>query len=194
MTKIKDENIREFSKNLDRRTFMEGQLDYAVEDRPLTIGYGQTISQPSLVLEMTLLLEMTSQSKILEIGTGSGYQTAFLAEFAKEVYTVERIDALYDKCVKRFENLGYDQIHFFHGDGSKGLKEYAPYDRIIVTAACPNEPDILLKQLDKNGRMVIPIGSGNIQELCVYKKNQTGEVSKEFIEYVQFVPLVSDED
>lgn len=194
MKKIKDEEIRKFSKNLDRRIFMAGELEFAEEDRPLSIGHGQTISQPSLVLEMTLLLKLTPDTKVLEIGTGSGYQTAFLAEFSKEVYTVERIKALHDVCIKRFRNLNYENVHFIYGDGSKGLEKFAPYDRIIVTAACSNEPDTFLEQLDKGGRMVIPIGSGTIQELCVFKKDQTGDISKEFIEYVQFVPLVSDED
>jgi protein-L-isoaspartate(D-aspartate) O-methyltransferase len=194
MTKVKKEKIKEFYKNLDRRIFMEKQLSYADEDRPLSIGYGQTISQPSLVLEMTLLLELTSDAKVLEIGTGSGYQTAFLAEFAEIVYTIERIEALYDSCVLRFKNLDYDNIHFFHGDGSEGLNQYAPYDRIIVTAACSNKPDKLLKQLKKGGRMVAPIGSGGIQELCVFKKDDLGKITKEFVEYVQFVPLISDKN
>lgn len=194
MKKVEEKKIKDFFKNLDRRIFMENQFDYADEDRPLSIGYEQTISQPSLVLEMTLLLELTPEAKVLEIGTGSGYQTAFLAEFAKEVYTIERIKPLYDICVKRFENLNYNNIRFILGDGSKGLEKHAPYDRIIVTAACPNEPDLLLEQLDNEGIMVIPIGSGVIQELCVFKKNQKGKVSKKFVEYVQFVPLISDDE
>jgi protein-L-isoaspartate(D-aspartate) O-methyltransferase len=194
MTKVSEEKIRKFSKNLDRRIFMESQLNYANEDRPLSIGHGQTISQPSLVLEMTLLLELTPDSKVLEIGTGSGYQTAFLAEFAKEVYTIERIEALYNTCVKRFKNLDYENVHFILGDGSLGLEKYAPYDRIIVTAASQREPDALLKQLKEGGRMVIPIGSGTIQELYVFKKNHTGEVTKNFIEYVQFVPLIFNDE
>lgn len=194
MTKVSEEKIRGFSKNLDRRIFMERQLNYADEDRPLSIGHGQTISQPSLVLEMTLLLELTPDSKVLEIGTGSGYQTAFLAEFAKKVYTIERIEDLYNTCVKRFKNLDYDNVLFFQGDGSQGLEEYAPYDRIIVTAASQKEPDVLLEQLKKGGRMVIPIGAGTIQELYVFKKDQSGKVTKDFIEYVQFVPLISEDD
>jgi len=193
MGKVKAEKIKEFFKNLDRRVFMETQLDYADEDRPLSIGQGQTISQPSLVLEMTLLLELTSDSKVLEVGTGSGYQTAFLAEFAEEVYTIERIEALYNTCIKRYENLAYDNVHFVQGDGSKGLEEYAPYDRIIVTAASPRNPEILLEQLKKGGRLVVPIGYGTIQELCVFEKDTSGEVTKNFIEYVQFVPLVSED-
>ena len=194
MTKVSKEKIRKFSKNLDRRIFMESQLNYADEDRPLSIGHGQTISQPSLVLEMTLLLELTPDSKVLEIGTGSGYQTAFLAEFAKKVYTIERIEALYNTCVKRFKNLDYDNVDFVQGDGSQGLEKYAPYDRIIVTAASQKEPDVLLEQLKKGGRMVIPIGSGTIQELYVFEKDQSGDVTKDFIEYVQFVPLISKDD
>lgn len=194
MTKVSEEKIRDFFKNLDRRIFMESQLNYADEDRPLSIGHGQTISQPSLVLEMTLLLELTPDSKILEIGTGSGYQTVFLAEFGKEVYTVERIEALYNTCVKRFKNLEYNNVHFHLGDGSQGLRAYAPYDRIIVTAASQKEPEILINQLKKGGRMVIPIGSGTIQELYVFEKEQSGKVTKNFIEYVQFVPLISEDD
>lgn len=191
--KTNEKKIREYFKNLDRRIFMENMLIYADEDRPLSIGYGQTISQPSLVLEMTLLLDLTPEVKVLEIGTGSGYQTAFLAEFSKEVYTIERIKALYDICVKRFKHLDYNNIHFIYGDGSKGLKEYAPYDRIIVTAASPDIPNALLNQLSNGGIMVVPIGSGVIQELCVFNKNHQGKISKKFVEYVQFVPLIKNE-
>lgn len=194
MTEVSKDKIKKFSKNLDRRIFMESQFEYADEDRPLSIGHGQTISQPSLVLEMTLLLELSPDSKVLEIGTGSGYQTAFLAEFAKEVYTIERIEYLYNTCIKRFKNLDYKNVHFFKGDGSQGLEKYAPYDRIIVTAASQKEPDVLLAQLKKGGRMVIPIGSGVIQELYVFIKDHSGKVSKDFIEYVQFVPLISNDN
>lgn len=194
MKKVKEDKIREFYKNLDRRNFMENYLNHADEDRPLSIGYGQTISQPSLVLEMTLLLELTPQSKVLEIGTGSGYQTVFLAEFAKKVYTVERIKPLYDSCVNRFENLDYENILFIHGDGSKGLEKFAPYDRIIVTAASPDIPMLLLDQLSNDGIMVVPIGSGVIQELCVFKKDHNGKTEKKVVEYVQFVPLITDEE
>jgi len=190
--KCEQEKIKSFFKNLDRRIFMENYLEYANEDRPLSIGYDQTISQPSLVLEMTLLLELTPESKVLEIGTGSGYQTAFLAEFSKEVYTVERIKDLYDACVKRYINLTYNNIYFIYGDGSVGLKENEPYDRIVITAASPDVPKKLLEQLANNGIMVVPIGYGVVQELCVFRKNSHGVIEKEFIEYVQFVPLVSD--
>jgi len=190
--KCEQEKIEIFFKKLDRQIFMENYLEHAYKDRPFSIGYGQTISQPSLVLEMTLLLELTPESKVLEIGTGSGYQTAFLAEFSKEVYTIKLIKALYDTCVKRYKNLTYKNIHFIYGDGSVGLKEQEPYDRIIVIAASPGSPKKLLDQLANNGIMVVPIGSGVVQELCVFRKNSHGTVEKEFIEYVQFVPLVFD--
>ena len=161
-------------------------------DNPLPIGYGQTISQPSLVLQMTRELELEKTHKVLEIGTGSGYQTAFLAEFSGEVYTVERIAELSNKAKSRIEGLGYKNVHFKIGDGSYGWSEYAPYDRIIVTAAAGRIPDALIDQLKTGGKMILPVGESDLQELVRVIKKDDGRIDKEYLTLVRFVELVGE--
>ena len=179
-----------FSKSLDRSEFLEGPYKkYADVDGALPIGDEQTISQPSLVVEMTYRLAPEKDSRVLEIGTGSGYQTAILAEFAGDVFTVERIPELAEKARHRLENLGYANITYIVGDGSNGWKEAAPYDRIIVTAAAGTIPRELLDQLGAGGRMVIPVGPMGMQELLLLTKDGDGKISCENIEYVSFVEL-----
>lgn len=185
--------LLEYFKSLDRRLFMEINQAYASMDIPLEIGYGQTISQPSLVLEMTNILELTSDSLVLEIGTGSGYQTAFLAKFSKHVYTIERIQALYEKAVKRLNLLGYDNISCKLGDGSKGWEEHAPFDRIIVTSSAFKIPADLLDQLAADGRMLIPIGSEDVQQLLLVTKDSDGNIDQKSLGYVRFVRLLDDD-
>lgn len=185
-----EKNIIESYEKLDRSYFMDEYKEYASQDTPFPIGHGQTISQPSLVLRMTILLNPDKTSKVLEIGTGSGYQAALLAENSKEVYTVERIEDLYKKSKDKLLNKGYENIHFKLGDGSLGWKESGPYDRIMVTASATNLPDELIEQLAPNGRMVIPVGENSVQELLLIKKDAQGRVSKEFIAKVRFVRLV----
>lgn len=185
--------IRKHFIELDRRLFLEENKTFANMDQPLPIGYGQTISQPSLVLAMTLFLKPFLGCKVLEIGTGSGYQTALLSSFTGEIYTVERLEPLYIKAKNRLEALGYENVKMSLGDGWKGWPEFAPYDRIIVTAAATEVPNALLEQLAINGVMIIPIGEeGCTQDLMKYEKDSAGSVTHSVLEYVRFVPLVRD--
>ncbi|ALX50683.1 protein-L-isoaspartate(D-aspartate) O-methyltransferase [Lentibacillus amyloliquefaciens] len=168
---------------------MESNTIYGAADCPVSIGFGQTISQPTLVLNMTLKLDLEPDSRVLEIGTGSGYQTALLGAFSYEVYTVERLEPLYDKAKKRLDAKGFTNIHFKHGDGSLGWPEHQPYDRIIVTASVSRVPDELLDQLDAGGRMIIPVGNNFQQELQMVEKDDNGDVTFSVLEDVAFVRL-----
>ena len=185
------DQLEDFVDNkLDRAFFIDGDLKkYAKMDRPLPIGCEQTISQPSLVLNMSYLLDLNKNSKVLEIGTGSGYQTAILAEFAKQVFTVERIDELAQKARERLEKLGYQNIHYLVGDGSLGWPENAPYDRIIVTAAAVKVPKELLEQLRSGGKMIIPVGPFEEQDLKLIIKDETGLLASQSLAGVRFVEL-----
>lgn len=175
--------------SLDRRSFMDRHQQDAELDEALPIGYGQTISQPSLVLEMTIALGLEKQHKVLEIGTGSGFQTALLAAFSNEVYTIEKIPQLYESAKNRLEAKGFKNIHFLLGDGSLGWPEYAPYDRIIVTAAASDIPKELVDQLSPGGRMIIPVGHRYSQDLLAVDKSSDGNIEKTVLEAVRFVPL-----
>ena len=178
-----------FYNNLDRSYFIDNDMKgFASIDSPLPIGYGQTISQPSLVLQMTRLLNPDKSCKVLEIGTGSGYQTALLAEFSREVYTVERIKELAEKAKERLAGLGYTNVFLKIGDGSKGWPESAPYDRIMVTAAAGSIPTDLLDQLANGGRMIIPIGPESLQELQLISKDD-GEIIIQPVGLVRFVEM-----
>jgi len=182
--------LYEFFKKLDRSIFIDGEYkEYAHYDSALPIGHGQTISQPTLVYSMTAQLELDKDCRVLEIGTGSGYQTAFLAEFAKEVYTVERIEELSLRAQERLKALGYGNIRYKIGDGSEGWKEYAPFDRIIVTAAAGKIPDPLVEQLAPGGRMIIPVGNKGLQQLLLICKDDKGNVNTKHLENVIFVEL-----
>lgn len=169
------------------------QQAHAAEDTPLPIGFSQTISQPSLVADMTRELAINGRSRVLEIGTGSGYQTAILAEIAAEVFTVERIPELADAARQRLAALGYRNIRFRTGDGALGWGEAAPFGAIIVTAAPASVPKSLVAQLAPNGRMVIPVGP-NIgeQTLILVVKDESGKIWERRLFGVRFVPLVSD--
>lgn len=182
------QDITAYFRSLDRRSFMERHLQDAERDEALPIGYGQTISQPSLVLEMTIALDLEDHHKVLEIGTGSGFQTALLAAFANEVYTVEKIPQLSASAKKRLEAKGFENISFLLGDGSLGWPEHAPYDRIIVTAAASDIPNELVDQLAEGGRMIIPVGSRYSQDLLAIDKFD-GKLEKTALEAVRFVPL-----
>ena len=186
------DNLDMFFIELDRKHFMEFGKELAAIDSALPIGCGQTISQPSLVLEMTRLLELEDHHKTLEIGTGSGYQTAFLSKFSGHVYTVERIEELYNKAVSRLTQMGYDNISFKLGDGSYGWEEHAPYDRIMVTASATKIPDELLAQLALDGKMVIPVGPPHLQVLYLVTKDSEGVCQFKQIEMVRFVRLIGD--
>ncbi|MGB4590400.1 MAG: protein-L-isoaspartate(D-aspartate) O-methyltransferase [Clostridiaceae bacterium] len=183
--------LQEFYEKLDRSFFLEGAIKLAAYvNAPLSIGFGQTISQPSLVLFMTGILDPDKNSKVLEIGTGSGYQTALLAEFSSEVFTIEIIPELSKKAKKRLDEMNYKNIHYKVGDGSEGWSEFAPFDRIMVTAAAEVIPFELVQQLDPNGRMVIPIGPSELQELQVITKDKIGNIHVEVVELVRFVEMV----
>lgn len=180
--------IIDFFNNLDRSLFIDNEnKSLAGYDVALPIGYEQTISQPSLVLEMTLQLDLGEDSRVLEIGTGSGYQTALLAQFAAEVYTIERIPQLLSQARRRLEAMGYTNIHFSCGDGSEGWEEFAPYDRIIAAAAAETIPQALVNQLKSGGKMIVPVGRKGSQDLLLVVKDQDNRVRSESLGRVTFV-------
>lgn len=185
-------DLTTFFDSLDRGFFMDSNKHLAYIDSAFPIGYGQTISQPSLVLFMTEKLNIMDHHKILEIGTGSGYQTAFLAEFGKEVYTIERIPALQDTAKIKLSELGYNNIHYITTDGTYGFPEQEPYDRIIVTAAATGIPDSYIEQLNNNGILIIPVGDSSCQELLLITKDDQGNLDTTSLELVRFVPLVGE--
>ena len=165
-------------------------LDAAFENGPLPIGHGQTISQPYIVALMTDMLELEADDTVLEIGTGSGYQTAVLSQLCKQVYTIEYIPALADMARARLQRLGYDNIEAISGNGYDGWPEHAPYDGIIVTAAASHIPKPLIEQLKPGGRLVIPVGRPHLyQELTLVEKNKAGEINIKEVLGVAFVPL-----
>lgn len=189
---IRDGRVLEVMSKVPRHTFVpEGHRSASYEDRPLPIGEGQTISQPYMVAIMTQSLELKGEDRVLEIGTGSGYQTAILAELAKEVCTIERIPLLLQRAQSTLEHLGYENIFFRIGDGTKGWPEKAPFDGIIVTAGAPEIPQTLLVQLAEGGRLVIPVGPRYTQTL--YKVTRRGKNYKEEdITGCVFVPLLGE--
>jgi len=165
-------------------------LDAAFDNGPLPIGHGQTISQPYIVALMTDMLELAADHIVLEIGTGSGYQTAILSQLCKKVYTIEYIPALADMARSRLQKLGYHNIESKTGNGYDVWPEHAPYDGIIVTAAASHIPQPLVEQLKPGGRLVIPVGSPHLyQELMLVEKDEDGEVNIKQILGVAFVPL-----
>lgn len=165
----------------------------AYADQPLPIGHGQTISQPYIVAIMTQLLELEPGDKILEVGTGSGYQAAVLAELDTQVYSIEIIEALATQARSQLKQMEYDNVHVRHGDGYKGWPEHAPFDGIIVTAAPDHVPQPLQDQLKEGGRLVIPVGGRLSQQLKVLTKKQ-GTIQQETLFPVRFVPLTGDHD
>ena len=187
---IKDGRVLEVFRRLKREKFVppEVQKD-AYEDFPLPIGEGQTISQPYMVALMTQCLELRGEERVLEIGTGSGYQTAVLAELAKEVYSVERINSLAQRTGKLLRKLGYTNIRILVANGTLGWEEFSPYDRILVTAGAKEVPQPLLSQLKEGGIMVIPVGDMYSQELEVIRKEEDS-IKTETVEKCVFVPLI----
>lgn len=186
-----DKTLQQFFSSLDRSLFLDNQYKGLAQiDSPLPIGLGQTISQPSLVLYMTERLKLEKSHKVLEIGTGSGYQSAFLAEFSGELYTVEVLAALQKQAQKRLASLRYHSIHYKLGDGNYGWAEHAPYDRIMVTAAPKKLPQPLLEQLAPEGIMLIPVGKRGKQELLSIAKDKDGLITTEKLLDVAFVDLV----
>jgi protein-L-isoaspartate(D-aspartate) O-methyltransferase len=186
---VKGEKVLKAMEKVPRHLFVPEELKaFAYGDEPLPIGEGQTISQPYIVAYMTDALQLTGEERVLEVGTGSGYQTAVLAEIARLVFTVELVGALSEKARARLDRLGYMNIHFRVGDGSRGWEENAPFDAIIVTAGAPAVPRMLEEQLAPRGRMIIPVGAG-FQELYLIIRGRRDFRSKRLLP-VRFVPLV----
>lgn len=172
--------------------FMKDIIDYAYQDNAYPISCDQTISQPYTVASQTELLDIEEGHKVLEIGTGSGYQAAILYSMGAKVYTIERHKALFKEVVELYKHLSI-KVNCFLGDGSKGLAKYAPYDRILVTAAAPSIPLNLIDQLSANGKMVVPVGSHKIQEMKLIVKNVDNQISISKNGNFKFVPLIGEQ-
>lgn len=189
-----DRKVLKAMLEVPREAFVPEELrSEAYHDHPLPIGFGQTISQPYIVALMTELLELKGNEKVLEVGTGSGYQAAILSKLAKRVVSVERIKALARRAKEALRKQGHSNVLVVHGDGAKGFSEEAPFDAIIVTAAAEKIPPELLEQLAPGGRLVAPIGPRHSQELVRIRKDEDGKVFTEFHGGVIFVPLISDD-
>lgn len=190
---ISDESVLHAIARIEREKFVQSVMKpNAYKDIALPIGYGQTISQPFTIAIMTQSLEVKKGDKVLEIGTGSGYQAAILFEMGAKVYSIERNIDIYNQVLKKFEKLGI-RVHCKCGDGTLGWDAYAPFDKIIVTAGAPDIPEALKKQLSVNGKMVIPVGSMNSQTLKVLTKTTEVEFEIEEIPSFVFVPLIGRE-
>ncbi|MFH1126605.1 MAG: protein-L-isoaspartate(D-aspartate) O-methyltransferase [archaeon] len=191
---IKDERVLSVMEEVERHEFVPRDMrGEAYRDYPLPIGEGQTISQPYMVALMTECLELRGNESVLEVGTGSGYQTAVLSRLAKSVVTVEIRDELFKNAKKVLSRLGYKNVTLILSDGSTGYEKDAPYDRIIVTAACEEVPEELFKQLKEGGILVIPVGGMFMQTLFKIRKIK-GKASEEAITNCVFVPLVGGSD
>ena len=190
---VTDERVLESMRKVERHLFVPEDLkNLAYTDNPLPIGYKQTISQPYIVALMTQAIQPGPGDRMLEIGTGSGYQAAVLAEIVKEVYTIEILQPLAESSRLLLEDMEYKNIRVKRGDGYKGWKEYAPFDAIVVTAAPPMLPEELVSQLKTGGRMIVPVGE-SYQELYLITKTETGFAKKALLP-VAFVPMVRSTD
>jgi protein-L-isoaspartate(D-aspartate) O-methyltransferase len=192
MRRIMDERVLAVFLKVPRHLFVPQELQQeAYADHPIPIGSGQTISQPYMVALMTQLLRLQGHERVLEIGTGSGYQLAILAELALEAYSVERLPGLADQASRRLEQLGYLNVHITAGNGSLGWPEHAPYEGMIVAAGAPYVPQSLVDQLAERGRLVIPIGPRQAQTLTLVEK-QGGVLDVKEITSCVFVPLIGE--
>ena len=190
---VTDQDVLAAMEKVPRHEFVPEQYQsQAYADHPLPIGYGQTISQPYIVALMTELLELKNTDRVLEVGTGSGYQAAILGNIVTEVYTVEIIEELARQAAERLERLGYENVHALHADGYYGWAEHAPYDAIIVTAAPDHIPQPLVQQLANGAQLVIPVGPpGGYQTLWQITREGT-QVKKRNVTGVLFVPLTGE--
>jgi len=189
---IRDTRVLDVMRRVPRHLFVDSSIQpEAYEDMALSIGEGQTISQPYMVARMTELMELKGDERVLEIGTGSGYQAAVLAELAKEIYTIERVASLGERAIERFRSLYYTNVHVKIGDGTLGWPEKSPFDRIVVTAASPKIPDPLIGQLSVGGILLAPVGSRYSQELLKVRKTDQG-ISEEYNTPCVFVPLIGE--
>jgi protein-L-isoaspartate(D-aspartate) O-methyltransferase len=190
---LQDERLLAAFESVPRHLFVPEEYRYsAYDDSPLPIGFSQTISQPYIVALMTDLLNLQGDERVLEIGTGSGYQAAILGRMAKEVHTVEYLPELATGSAKLLKELGFDNVHVHVGDGSQGWLEAAPYSGILVAAAAPKVPQTLLNQLAEGGRLILPVGSRGMQKLEVWEKERD-EYVKNIETAVAFVPLRGEE-
>jgi protein-L-isoaspartate(D-aspartate) O-methyltransferase len=188
---VRDPRVLRAMRSVERHRYVPEQVrDRAYEDRPLPIGYGQTISQPFVVAFMTEALELDGTERVLEIGTGSGYQAAVLAELAREVYTIEIVPELAERARRDLEEAGYTNVTVRAGDGYRGWPESAPFDAIIVTAAPDHVPQPLLDQLAVGGRMILPVGDWD-QELVLITRSETGFERRRVLP-VRFVPMTGE--
>ena len=187
---VEDARVLQAMRDIPRHVFVPGEIrSQAYGDHALPIGSSQTISQPYVVAQMTALLEVEAEHSVLEVGTGSGYQTAILAKLARRVFSLERVSQLTQRAIQRMRELGLENVKIQTFDGSVGWSEMAPFDRIIVTAGAPSAPQPLLDQLAVGGRLVIPEGGRELQRLVVYRKTKRGTRRQEG-EAVVFVPLI----
>jgi len=190
---IHDQRVLDAFRHIPRHLFVpESALDVAYENHPVAIGQGQTISQPYMVACMTQALDLKGGEKVLEIGSGSGYQTAVLKALQADVYTMERLPELSDRARENVERAGFTGVHYRVGDGTRGWPEEAPFDRVIVTAGAPTMPVSLVEQLREGGSMVIPVGGEDEQELLLVRRDQ-GRVTRDRICSCIFVKLLGDE-
>jgi protein-L-isoaspartate(D-aspartate) O-methyltransferase len=189
---IRNEALLAAFRRVPREAFVPAEMrQYAYDDAPVPIGLGQTISQPYIVARMIEALELEPGARVLEVGTGSGYAAAILAEIADTVYTVERHEALANRARADLDQAGYRSVHVIHGDGTLGYAPGAPYDGIVVAAGGPAVPEPLERQLAANGRLVIPVGrSRRAQELIRVTRMSEGDFRREHLDLVRFVPLV----
>ncbi len=191
--RIVDKLLLKVIKEIPRHLFVPEELvDTAYEPRPVVIGYGQTISQPYMVASMTQELRLKPTDKVLEIGTGSGYQTAILSKMAEFIVSIERIPELSRGADKVLKKLGISNVKLIIGDGTIGYPDEAPYDKIIVTAGAPHLPNAYIEQLAEGGILVIPVGDNNFQELIILKKEK-GEIIKNIKEGCIYVPLIGED-
>jgi len=190
---VRDQATLNAMRTVPRHEFVPSdsrQLAYG--DHPLSIGYGQTISQPYIVAYMTEILELKPEFKVLEVGTGSGYQAAVLSEIVSEVFTIEIVKELATSAKKCLQMLGYKNVRVFSGDGYHGLKEFAPFDAIMVTAGAESIPQPLLDQLKEGGRMIIPVGSSSYTQYLVLVEKKKGKIKTRKLLPVRFVPFTRD--
>jgi len=190
---IRDPRVLEAMERVPRHEFVAPEYEAQVyEDHPIPIGSGQTVSQPYIVAAMLESLKLSPGDVVLEVGTGSGYQTALLSQLAARVYSIERHPELAEEAGGRLESLGYNNVIVFVGDGSQGLPEYAPFDAITVGAAAPRIPEPLFQQLRNGGRMILPVGTSESQELWLVTK-EDGAPNVTRMEACRFVPLIGSE-
>jgi protein-L-isoaspartate(D-aspartate) O-methyltransferase len=190
---IADQQVLIAMETVPRHFFFDSSfLEYAYEDKPFPIGAGQTISQPFTVAFQSELLHIRKNDKVLEIGTGSGYQACILAEMGAKVFTIERQKTLFDRTSKYLPVVGYPTIKTFFGDGYKGLPAFAPFDKMIVTAAAPYIPDALLEQLKPGGILVIPVGANDVQTMTTLTKNPDNSFTKKEYGAFRFVPMLEN--